>query len=241
MKTLFILATHGDEGFSIPVFEKLVSQYPKEKFNYDWVIGNPKALAKKTRFVDVDLNRNAPGSPNSDKYEEQRAAELIALAKNFDVVVDIHGAKSNCGICTIVSLPILNNLLLATQFNCQNNIIWNSGLSKEKGPINQHIGKPSIELECGPKDEKNIQDELYSVISEYLDHQGIVQFMERKNWFTVAQKLNKTDFVNFEKWDDFGRYTVNETTIVPFLSKNTYADGSFYQLQEIEFGKLFER
>lgn len=41
MNLLFIAASHGDEGFSIPVLEKLEKNVPKEKYGYDWIIGNP--------------------------------------------------------------------------------------------------------------------------------------------------------------------------------------------------------
>lgn len=242
LQTLFICATHGDEEFSIPVLEKIEKKYSKEEYNYDWIIGNPKALKKNIRFIDVDLNRNAPGILNSKIYEEHRAAEILNIAAKFDLVVDIHGAKSECGICTIVSNPYLENLLLASQFNCKYNVIWNSPSSDLKGPLNQHIGKPAFELECGPKNQKKIADKLYEVISNYLQNKCSINLPNKENkWFAVSSKLNKSDYDNATDLKDFMQYKFNDYTITPFLSQNTYSDGTFYSLDEIKFQQLFRR
>lgn len=242
LQTLFICATHGNEEFSIPVLKKIEKKYSKEKYNYDWIIGNPKALEKGTRFIDIDLNRNAPGKLNSKNYEEHRAAEIINIAKKFDLVIDIHGAKSDCGVCTIISKPSLQNIFLASQFNCNNNVIWSSPSSNIKGPLNQHVGKPSFELECGPKNKKEIADELYVVISNFLERQNKLMLpSSKRKWFTVSSKLNKSDYHNQGHFNDFVEYQTKTGEIIPFLSQNTYDDGTFYSLTKIEFDKLFER
>lgn len=242
MTTLFIVAAHGNETFSIPVLERLEKLFPKSSFSYDWIIGNPRAVKKNVRFIDVDMNRNAPGSPTSQHYEERRAAELIRIAETYDLVVDIHGAKSDCGACTIIPYPTLNNLLLAAQLRCKNNVIWNTKDSDKKGPITQHIRKPAVGLECGPKEASKTADELYELISAYLQRQGQTVFPDPKEskWHRVCGKLNKADFKEAENWNDFQTYTVGEKKIVPFLSQNTYADGSFFQLEKIAFENLFD-
>lgn len=233
MKTLFILATHGTEGFSIPVFEKLEQAFPKRDFHYDWLIGNPEALKQGVRFIDVDMNRNAPGSPNSEQYEERRAAELVQIAKEYDAVVDIHGTASDCGVCTIISLPTLGNLSLAAQFQCANNVIWSSPRSSEKGPINQHIGVPAIELECGPKDEAAIHQELYRVVAQYLERRGKLALNIEGNWYRVVGKRKKAEFPNVESWVDFTPYATQHGEVTPFLARNTYKDGTFNQLEPL--------
>jgi len=239
MKTLFIVATHGNEGFSIPVLKSIEKKFPKQKFHYDWVIGNPVALKKNTRFIDVDLNRNAPGKLNSKNYEERRAHELIALAKKFDAVVDIHGAMSNCGICTIISKPSLENILLASQLNCKNNVIWNSASSQKKGPLNQHIGRPSVELECGPKQSPETAKALYDLISKFLqNNKNIIWPTKLNSWYYVDKKLNKKEF-ELKTIKDFSEHKSKKEKIIPFLSQNTYVDGSFYSLSKIKFDQLF--
>ena len=211
MKTLFIVATHGDEGFSIPVLKKIEQKFDKKKYSYNWIVGNPLALEKKIRFVDVDLNRNAPGSAHSKYYEQKRASEIMQIAQGYDVVIDIHGAKSNC----------------------QNNVLWYSSNSKKSGPLNQHIGKPAIELECGPKSDKKIQQQLYKLLTNYLKRKEKIIFSEGLHWYAVAEKLNK---VNFPK--NIRDFIETKNKVIPFLSENTYLDGSFYNVKKIKFSTL---
>ena len=64
-KILFIAATHGNERDSVKVMRQLEKELPKEKYGYDWIIGNKKAFAANARFVEQDLNRSAPGDINS--------------------------------------------------------------------------------------------------------------------------------------------------------------------------------
>ncbi len=147
-KLLFIAATHGNENFSIPVFKSLESEYPRNKWGYDWIIGNPKALNQGKRFTETDLNRSAPGDPNSSLYEERRAAELIETAQDYDMIVDIHGTVSPCGLVKIIPKPSIENLALASLFPELVNIIWYSARSLKKGPPVQFMAKPALEIEC---------------------------------------------------------------------------------------------
>lgn len=238
MKVLFIVATHGNEGFSIPVFERLEKEFPREKYEYDWIIGNPRAQEKNIRFIDVDMNRNAPGDIHASSYEEKRVAEIIQQAQAYDAVIDVHGAVSNCGVSTIVSYPTVDNFVLANQVGCSNNVIWNSKRSLEKGPINQHVGKPAIELECGPKEDPAIGDALYETVAHFLKVKNTIVFRgDTLNWYEVIGKRNKSEYLNVEL-EDF-EMTVGTESITPFLSSNTYPEGSFYILQKIDFTTLF--
>jgi len=62
-KILFIVATHGDEKIGVEVIERLRTK-KLDRF-FDYLVANPKALEKNTRFIDVDLNRSYPGVRNS--------------------------------------------------------------------------------------------------------------------------------------------------------------------------------
>lgn len=39
-KILFIVATHGDESFSIGVLKNIEKKFSKKKYGFDWVIGD---------------------------------------------------------------------------------------------------------------------------------------------------------------------------------------------------------
>src|SRR6267154_533327 len=96
-KILIIGATHGDEPIGVNVARKLIRQ-PGMRKRFDLVIGNPRAFRKRRRFIDVDLNRGAPGRINSSKYESRRASALLRLAKRYRFVIDIHSTTARSGI-----------------------------------------------------------------------------------------------------------------------------------------------
>ena len=133
-KILFLAATHGNEGFSIPILKKLASKYDLSKF--DWKISNPMALDKKKRFIEADLNRVAPGNKDSSKYEIRRAYELMQVFKKYDYIIDIHGTPAKTGIFTIVTNPKKENLILAALLPFQNIVSLESKGSKETRTIN---------------------------------------------------------------------------------------------------------
>jgi hypothetical protein len=175
-RILFILATHGDEGYSIPVMEEVAKNYPKEEYGYTWIIGNPEALEQGVRFTQKDLNRSAPGNPDSQYYEERRAAELMSLSQQYDLVIDIHGSIGECGVTTIIPLPTKENLFLAQEVGVERNVIWYSLSSQSSGPIAQHTTCPSIEIECGPKDSSKTAAALYTVIERILKNNQAEDF-----------------------------------------------------------------
>jgi len=79
-KILFIAATHGNEPIGVDVLQRL----EKTRTNFDWIIGNPKALAQNTRCFEGDLNRSAPGDAASPLYEKRRAKEILDLSKQYE-------------------------------------------------------------------------------------------------------------------------------------------------------------
>lgn len=241
-KILFITTTHGNEAFSIPVLRDLEDEFPKRTYQYDWLIANPRALALGVRFVDADMNRSAPGRTASLLYEEKRVAEVIEIAKEFDIVVDIHGSLSNCGITTLIPLPTRQNIHLARAFDLERNVIWYSERSKENGPISQYVKSASIELECGPKYSPEIARQLRDVLARILLHNYDGTLLNK----TPANK--SIDFYNVygkvigdkasKKMKDFIEINYQKETFFPYLSGNTYPNIICYKMKKLKGAAL---
>jgi len=185
---LFLTATHGDEPIGLDVLRKL-EQSP----DYDWLIANEKALELNQRFVDCDLNRSGPGNPNSEKYEERRAAEIIEQAKKYNLTIDLHGSKADTGIFIILTKLSFNDLMLALQFNIHNIVIWLPSTEREYGPLVEFI-EPAIEIEAGPKNDPEIKQKLKKIIQEFCKNyrQSITkESLAGKNIYFVNGKLEK--------------------------------------------------
>lgn len=234
-KFLIITALHGDEGFSVNVLEKLEKKLPPKKFGYDWIIGNPKAYEKNTRFVDADLNRVAPGDPKSKVYEERRAAELISLSTKYSFVIDIHGTVSDSGIVTIIPYPTMQNLFLASVLNVKNNVIWYSRASASQGPIVQHVNCPAIELECGPSTSQGIKNRLLNILRNFIPKSNslsvrqIVEKIKNKKFYAVYGK-EEGEHDSFIK--DFQIVKNDKEIYYPFLA-NQYPGIICYKTKKV--------
>jgi hypothetical protein len=239
-KILFISSTHGNESFSIPVFEALEKDYPRNVYKYDWIIGNAKAVEKDVRFIDTDLNRSAPGSLKSNVYEEHRAAEIIELSKEYEMVIDVHGTRSDFGIVKIIPYPSYANLLLAGMFPVTKNVVWYSNDSIQKGPLVQFTHCPAIELECGDKQDSRTAILLKQTLIEFLENMKnpyviMTQFKKQEIYSVYGKETN--DSVHRV---DFEKVVKDNETFYPFLTKNGYSDVSYYKMKKILMEELFD-
>lgn len=236
LKILFICATHGDEKFSIPVLKKLETLFNKEEYSYSWIIGNPRALKKNVRFTDVDLNRSAPGDPKSPNYEERRAADILSLAQNYDLVIDIHGTDSACGVVKIIPYPTSKNIKLAQAIPLKRNVIWYEESSQIKGPIVQHTKIPAIEIECGPKNSPAVSEKLKETLKLILTSNKAGTFFtddenppqEFYNVYGLKRGKTSEDVKDFEIIREKGE------SYYPFLSSNQYQGIICYKLKKLE-------
>lgn len=238
-KILFITATHGNEQDDVKVMQQLENELPKDEYNYDWIIGNEKAYQKNIRYVDQDLNRSAPGDINSTIYEMRRSAELIKIADAYDVVIDLHGTKTDSGIDTITPYPTQDNLRLALAARLTRNVVWYSKQSEGGGPTVQHLRMPAIELECGPKDTQDAYNLTYATVRRIIEvnHSGDLYDVgtEDSEFFEVYDKLTGShdpalqDFVLSERDGD---------SFYPFLSGNEYPNVTCYKMRKVSAGDI---
>lgn len=239
-KILFIIATHGNEGYSFEIFQKLEKKYPKNKYNYDWIIGNELAYQKNVRYIDQDLNRSAPGDITSNNYELKRAAEIMEITNKFDIIIDIHGAISKLGLVTIIPKPSFENLVLASLLPIKKNLIWAAKESEKNGPLVQYISKPGIEIECGPLDSKSLKKRLTTVLFNIVEknfNQDLSYFMEivkTKQFYQVYGLIKGANKV----FNDFKKTTFKKETFYPLLS-GQYEGIDCYKMKKVDFNSLF--
>lgn len=230
---LFFAAVHGDEKIGINVMNKLEKNLI---LKISWLIANEKANEKGVRFIDVDLNRAAPGIKKAKQYEFRRAKELIEIAKNFKYIIDLHGTKANSGIFTIITNPKIENLLLASALPIKNIVIWNSDKIKEFGPITRFVNC-GIEIECGPKDSAIIEKQLFEIIKKILQEGPNIdkKKLDSKQYFRVFGKVKKNEIKSnvLKKIKDFQQIKLNNETFYPLLV-GEYEDVVCYKMEKID-------
>lgn len=238
-KILFIAALHGNEGFGVDVMKKIEASLPSQDNNYEWVVGNPEAYKQDIRFTKEDLNRIAPGDAESEIYELKRAAELVKLSKDFSYVIDIHGTNANSGIFILVTNPTIENLLLAASLPIKNVVIWASKNSLKQGPITQFLHCPAVEIECGPKDSKDIQLELEKVINNvlttHLELPNLLDSAKKKNYYRVYGKIENADTTQLK---EFEKVKVDDEEFYPLLI-NSYVTGSTRKMKKVDLFNMF--
>lgn len=240
-KVLFIAATHGDEPISVSVMKRIEKSLSKKDYAYDWIVGNPEAYEKNVRYIEKDLNRSAPGDISSGTYETKRAAEIVELAKKYDAVVDLHWTSTDLGVVSIVPYPNEENISLAESFGLKRNVIWYSQSSKKYGPIAQYAGVPAVEIECGSKDNPEMEGSLYKLIFNFLEANKLgkpIKNAQKPEFYNVYGKIPGDSSASFE---DFVATTYREETFYPFLSGNDYSDIICYKMNKIQRSKIAMR
>ncbi len=234
-KILIIVATHGDETFSLPVIEKLKKQFPDK---FDFIIGNPRALKQNKRFTEKDLNRVAPGKSKSKIYEERRVFEILKKSKDYLFTIDIHGTSSETGIFTIVTNATPSNMLLAYLLPIQKIVIWDNG--KSLGPLSRFVSC-GVSIECGSKSNPKIANELYEYLKFFLNSREISGEINSKELYQVFGKIEESDLDKKEKGNlkDFIETKINNQKVYPLLVNNSYKGIVCYKLKKINFCKKF--
>lgn len=238
-KFLVLVATHGDEYFSIPLVKRLKRANPDR---FDVEISNPLALKKRIRFIDCDLNRVAPGSKLAKQYEIRRANYIIEKSKQYEFVLDIHGADSNCGIFTIVTNPTPANLILAYLLPIKRIVIWGSRKNGHKfGSISRFVNC-GVSIECGPKNSQSIKSQLSALIEKFLLSYALNQETNDRELYQVIGKVSEKDIskTQMKNLEDFKKVKLNDQLFFPILV-NQYSDEKIvcYKMRKINFYERF--
>ncbi len=241
-KILFISATHGNEEYSIKVLDSLEKKYPKSKYGYERLIGNPKALKKNIRYIDQDLNRSAPGDIKSKIFEEKRAAEIMKISEKFKYVIDLHGSNSKCGVTIIIPYPSIENILLSGLFDIKNVVIWYTKKSDKNVPLTQSCKPPGLEIECGPKNDPKISAVLKGILEKFLKEgksmniEKLIKRLKSKELYVVNGIYKSKNKIA----RDFKKVKTAREEFYSFMSANQYPGKiNCYKMRKIKFEDLF--
>ncbi len=236
---LFIGGTHGNETIGMRALESL----EKTRDDFDWIIGNPRALEQNKRFTEADLNRSAPGMLTGATYESRRAAELLFLVKQYSCVIDLHGTTQDCGIFTLITNPTQENLRLAAMLDIDRIVIWPAITPDLTGPLSEFF-PVGLEIECGKKDDPQTQKELERILNKFLNNKDVLanqdwrKSLESKKIFEVCGELKEDPGINLQ---EFNEVKVAGETFTPLLIsvyKDAY-DVICYKLKKRSVESLF--
>lgn len=87
---------HGDEPKTIDIIYALKEYLDDKNINkrIKLIIANERAYEQDVRYIDTDMNRNFPGSINSESYEERIAHKIYNEVKNSKMNLSLHSSMS---------------------------------------------------------------------------------------------------------------------------------------------------
>jgi len=222
-KILLIVATHGDEKIGLEVIERLKNK----KFDkyFDFLIGNPKALAKNLRFVEADLNRSYPGIKDSPCYEKRIAFENLLLAKKYQYVIDIHEASHGINNFIIIPKKRLPKSFRVSLINVGTVLLW----PDPKGPLSQVI-ENAVELEFGMRNKeraKIIKAAENSIVwfIKNIYQRDKKKKIRQKLYYVYGKLMKKEVSEGTDKLKDFRRVKMNKEIFYPLLVGQYLQDG----------------
>jgi len=148
-----IAGIHGNEICGLKAFAEIIPKLKITSGKVNFVYGNPKAIEKNVRQIDVNLNRifkaNSKLTKNEKKsYEYSRAKKLKKILDQSDALLDIHSSRNKNSVPFIITdkknFPIAKKLPFK---------IKSSGWDKiEAGGTDDYMNKQNkinICVECG--------------------------------------------------------------------------------------------
>ncbi|NTU99297.1 hypothetical protein HGA64_04835 [Candidatus Falkowbacteria bacterium] len=223
-KTLFITTTHGDEKVGLEVVKNLIKKGLGSSF--DFLVANPFGLIDGARFVESDLNRSYPGNIESKILEEVLAQKNIALAKQYEYVIDLHEAR--CGSDDFIIIPRNN---ISSDFplrliDLNTVLLW----PEPKGPMGGFLTN-MIELEFGmlSRERAKVVDIATSTCEKFLAGLAGEATVPTgiKDVYEVYTDLKLTDLPDYKKHGlrDFELAKLNNEEFYPLLVEQYIKDG----------------
>lgn len=163
-RVLLNVCTHGNEFVGL----KVASYFKKSRVQKGLLeinVANPRAVVKKKRFIDHDLNRVFPGKKNGS-YEEKLAYKMATYIKVFDLVIDIHSTES--GIKSAVIITKYSSTIKSVIKSASPKYAIFMKATKSNALISG--AKNGIAFEYGKDKDKKACQETISAIERILQH-----------------------------------------------------------------------
>jgi succinylglutamate desuccinylase len=219
IKKIYVVACqHGDENFGLKVLNHL-KKYVNA--NLVAVVGNPRAVAKKVRFIESDLNRSFGPFP-SDTAESRLANQIVLDIDRHspDFVIDIHTSIVEVNEVAIVAEPNKKVIGLAKALGVDYAAVMPESINQNT-LIGQFRDKAlSLEFGVGLR-----SDELAADVAERINNLSLGRHDNQKKTFKVLKidrLIEKREAVEVE----LANYVYNEKLGgYPFLTgKDNYAE-----------------
>lgn len=200
--------THGNELSSIHLlhkWEKNPELIERRHFATNTFFANPKAYAKKVRYVDCDLNRQFKLDDLNNfalvNYEQSRAKVInnqLGQKENAktDFIVDLHNTTSNMGACLMLLGSNVFNKRMGGYVKSQmpNAVILFQDYAKEY-PFLISMAKHGVTVEVGPQHQAVLRHDILNLMEEMTGH--ILDYVELANKDALPELPNSYEAFDY--------------------------------------------
>lgn len=160
---------HGDEPCGRKAVEKLKDSEYELKKPLKLVFANERAAEQNVRYTDADLNRSFPGDPESQKYEEQLAADILEEVEDLKVL-NIHSTRSRPTPFGTLKDTSSESLEIAKATGAEN-----FALFEESAGSMEEFADSAL-IEAGPQGTEKAAEQAYQALLNFLGYYGIIDY-----------------------------------------------------------------
>lgn len=208
-----VACVHGDETCGWHAFNRLKACSPRLRKPLKFVLANERAWKLGVRCCDEDLNRVAPGDPDSPAYERRLAARLHEELDGL-TVLDIHSTESRgCPFSIVVGQTDVK-LRLARSTGLRRVI----DMSHVPGGLTQDLD--GVAIECGYHDDEGAASVAFDTLRHFLAAEGLIDGPVRRPelevyevYEVVAGRGYEVVADNFECVEEGEVYAYKGTTV----------------------------
>ncbi len=205
-------AIHGDEPCGSAAVEALVEADPDVERPVKLIVANERALERGDRYVDEDLNRAFPGSPDADTYEGRLAHELLGELRGCEIL-SLHSTRSYAAPFALVE-EMDGHARSVCPYLSVEAVVETAQYSEGR-----LIAYPDVvEVECGLQRSAVAAENAKSLVREFLMTAGVLSGdVERPRYrplsvFRLDQRIPKEAADEYEVFvENFERVAEGET------------------------------
>ena len=198
-KVFIVGGTHGNEQIGAFLVQNLSKELVKNQYSFpvETLIANPKAVRRKIRYIDADLNRlfKTEELENLDKstYENERARVINHIigpkGENNNFLIDLHTTNANMGITIMTpqTSPFKLNMLNYIDQRVDDVNIYFSKAMPDRPSLNS-VTKGSFLIEVGPVANNTLQSDVYFAMKEVVYY--ALEFIEKHEIGNLELDLN---------------------------------------------------
>jgi len=229
-------AIHGDEPCGAVAIDALLDADPEVQRPVKLIVANEEALEAGVRYVETDLNRAFPGSPDAETHEDRLAHDLLTEIRGCEIL-SLHSTRSYPAPFALVD-ELDGHARSICPYLSVEAVVETSQYSEGR-----LIAYPDvIELECGLQRSAVAAENAKSLVREFLVATGVLAGDGEPprhhplTVFRLDQRIPKATAESYEVFVENFERVAEGAAFASADGEPLYADRPFYPILLSAYG-----